>query len=223
MEIIQDESFLHINRTRHPSWIVGTEFLFGRTENWFMTRFNTTEHMLSVADGTRFPLNRVVAHALRVYEGSAERDPSLSTDYHYEPIKSLRETWEALRDSLIYIREEVFEEVRQSSFVELPSRKRCIWLIPDEPDTMAYWWRTIGNPQSKIFRVTATGKVHRVAQNYLQLQTCSLNTLKERAFRYWAGFGNQAAGPEDELLFEGFIKVEEEIDPTTIGLELPGS
>lgn len=122
------------------------------------------------------------------------------------------------QENLLLIRELIFEEVRNAMFPQLPSRQRCIWLIPDNPAAVKYWWSTMAGPK-KIFQLSVSGKYHVANQSFLKIDSgpYNLNAWKERAFRYWAGIKG-ADAIEDEVLFEGFVNTLEEVPPSTFGL-----
>lgn len=120
---------------------------------------------------------------------------------HYEEYIQLAK--KALKEQAIFIRETIFEEVRSAYFPELPSRKSCIWLIKD--NAVQYWWNTLGG-NKKIFKVEVTGTLHNTDQKPLINDTVSHDTLRAHAFEYWTGA--DGSNPiEEELLFEGIVKV----------------
>ena len=210
MAIVQDEHFLHIHKGNSPEWKVGANFFFGRTPNRFVGFFDGHGREITSPTGKAFSVNDVIYHLLQVVDGECEKDPELSDFYHYDLTAALRESYGALMHYLLLVREFTFEEVRMATFPELPSRHRCIWLIPDGPESLNYWWPGVGGAAAKIFRVAVTGKLHRASETHLHLRTCSLNALKEHAFRYWAGVTGQTT-LGDEILFEGFVNVLEEV------------
>lgn len=218
MAIVRDEKYLHIHRGKRSNWIVGNEFFFGGYVNGFMQEFDTTENKLTDAEsGNEYYWNDVARHFSGVLRGQVEKDPIIARLTDYDTLKILDGANSALKESLMLNREIIFEEVRASSFPDLPSRQRCIWLIPDSPDAVTYWWRAIGNPDAKIFRVEGTGKTHWASQSHLEMKSSSLNVLRQRAFRYWAGL-TERTSLEDEILFEGFIKITEELPPSDFSL-----
>src|SRR5690606_13648806 len=106
-----------------------------------------------------------------------------------------------------------FEEVRSDYFPSLPSRIRCLWVIePDEDNkSLKYWYNQLGR-KGRIYQINLTGKIHKVNQEYLTINTNSMNYLRQQAFKYWSG----ASGThqhECEILFEGLAIVEEQLDP----------
>jgi len=110
-----------------------------------------------------------------------------------------------LDEYLKLTREWIFEEVRKEFFPNLPSRHRCIWVIPDNKDAIQYWWKTMGE-KGQILKLELTGKIYRTNQQYLKRITAPLDQIRMNAFRYWAGASGDNPA-EDEYLFEGFAKV----------------
>lgn len=104
------------------------------------------------------------------------------------------------------IRETVFEEVREDFFPNFPSRLSCLWVIPENMESINYWWGQITAEERVILKLKLTGKIHKVNQSYLTLNYGSLNHYRQLAFRYWSGTsGNNEC--ENEYLFEGFAEV----------------
>jgi hypothetical protein len=121
-----------------------------------------------------------------------------------------------LSEYLKLTREWVFEEVRREFFPNLPSRHRCLWVIPDDTEAIRYWWRTMGKT-GEILKLELTGKIYRTNQQYLKATTASLDQIRMNAFKYWSGASGDNPA-EDEYLFEGFAKVLDVVDPSSIGL-----
>jgi len=117
----------------------------------------------------------------------------------------------ALNELRLFVRETIFEEVREKHFASLPSRKTCIWV--SEENAVSYWWKTLssnGQNNYKILKLNLSGSIHRADQQYLSWGTFSLNQLRYNAFKYWAG--SDGSNPiEEELLFEGNIEVIDEV------------
>ena len=217
MQTVQDETFYHIQRGP-VSWEVGSEHFISRSVNLFVGYFDTAyKRIKDPKSGVGFPVNLVLEHAHKVFLGKASKDPQLEPFYHYDAVKCLGEANGCLAHYLKLVREFVFEEVRTNSFPTLPSRYRCIWLIPKKIESVKYWWERLGGENKRILEVQVTGKLHRASERYLDPNTFSLNQWKELAFKYWAG-AREVEEVEDEILFEGFVKVLNAITPEKMGL-----
>ncbi len=107
------------------------------------------------------------------------------------------------------LRELVFEQVRQESFPEKPSRLRCMWLIPHDQELLARWCASINSESYRVFEVEAEGRVHVGANKYLRVQCLSGNVLRENARRFWSPLAN--GGDQVEILCEGEIRIVNEL------------
>lgn len=127
--------------------------------------------------------------------------------YNPNDIESIKNT---LNHTTKVIRELIFEEVRKEFFPSHPSRQRCLWVINAENDnSLNYWINTLGTAD-KILRVKLTGKIHVANQEFLNLTTENLNKIRQNSFHYWTGTSGVRL-EEEEILFEGFAEVIEEI------------
>ncbi len=150
MENVQCESFLHVHRGRRPEWKVGAKLTFGGFTNKFFKDFDSIAYTVNSPNSqNRWFVNQVAEHLLKVLDGTEDKDQELSKFYHYDPARTLRETYDALRGSLLLIRELIFEEVRIKAFPQHPSRQRCIWLLPENCDALAYWWPALKAEDAK--------------------------------------------------------------------------
>jgi hypothetical protein len=142
-------------------------------------------------------------------------DSSLvSNFFHGSVSRALAMAKDALTEYLNWIRETVFEEIRKEHFPHLPSRQRCLWLVPHDSQAARYWFQRL-EQKGRLLEVRATGKLFRANEAYLRAATTKLNAVRGDAFRYWAG-GSGIDGHADELLFEGFVDVEREVDLETL-------
>lgn len=214
--VVQEQTFYHINRAGDSHWKPGARFFFGNDTNNFVSMFDLLAHTVShPVSGVEYPMNMVADEVLGVLGQGKPKARELASFYHYDPLQTLSETNRALHHALRLIREYVFEEVRRQTFPEHPSRHRCIWLVPNEEGALHYWWKVLGIENSRVFQVRATGKVHRASQKNLSLGTFSLQEWRQNAFKYWAGVQERNT-IEDEVLFEGFVHVEREMDPASL-------
>jgi hypothetical protein len=139
------------------------------------------------------------------YIDKKEKDEYLKPFYHFNPEETIKELDRALKDYLILVREWIFEEIRKEFFPNLPSRQRCLFVIPNDVQSLNYWRNTLGK-NGNILKLELTGKLHRANQLHLDLTTDNLDHIRGKAFKYWAGASGSNSA-EDEYLFEGFAKV----------------
>lgn len=104
------------------------------------------------------------------------------------------------------VRELIFEEIRNEFFPSFPSRTRCLWVLPDNEETIKFWREELKG-QQVLLKLSLTGKVFEANQQYLSIaKEFSLDELRQKAFRYWSGASGTNSA-EIEVLFEGFAKV----------------
>ncbi len=124
--------------------------------------------------------------------------------YNYRDM--LEEALSIIKEQSMFIRETIFEEVRANYFPELPSRKTCIWVCTK--NAVPYWWGNLRG-HKRIYKLLLTGVLHKADPKHLINDTLSHNEIRSNAFNYWTG--SDGYNPlEEELLFEGVIKVLEE-------------
>jgi len=128
-----------------------------------------------------------------------------------------QQTQEALTGAVEHyqniIREIAFEEVRKEFFPNLPSRQRCLWVIPNEEESIDYWWQQLqSEAEQRLLKLKLTGKIHEVSQSYIKLNYGSLDYHRYQAFKYWNGNKVKNAINDKEVLFEGFAEVIEVVD-----------
>jgi len=154
---------------------------------------------------------------LEVLASRESRNPELGSFYNYDPAQILRETFDALWESLNFIQELIFEEVRQQSFRDMPSKQGGLWSIPEDPDALQYWWNAIGaTDRGRLYRAQATGKTHVEAEQFLNSETSTTVEWRKMIQSYWksVGMGN----PANEVLFVGRLAVVEEMSASTDGV-----
>ncbi|MED4403252.1 DUF2441 domain-containing protein [Metabacillus fastidiosus] len=118
----------------------------------------------------------------------------------------------AIRHYQIYVREQIFEEVRKEFFPNMPSRFKGLWVIEEDIKTLNYWWKVFGE-SGTIIKLILNGKIHRGNEQYLQLTGREADFIRQQAFKYWSG--SKGLNP-NEVVFEGFAKVYEIVNPQKI-------
>ena len=193
----KNEILFHIHKIGSWSdrWKVGSTIFWGQKEiNNFNRWYDNNILVHNFNDGTgNFSAKAALSKFL-----------SLPSDYkqiHYEQIVNF--AYSVIGEQSTYIRETLFEEVRNNYFPHLPSRKTCIWVC--EKEALSYWWSKIPDDK-KIFQLEVTGTLHKADQKHLVSDALQHNDIRTNAFNYWTGTdGNKPI--EEELLFEGTIKV----------------
>lgn len=188
-------------------WQLGNTYFFGREKNNIFRFFdNNSLSIRDVNKNTNYLLSKVVDNFWNFIK-SQDKIPDKFNNFSSKDI--FDRLCHALTHYLKFTREIVFEEVRKEFFFTLPSRQRCIWVIPEDKNAVQYWWKLLGE-SGKIYKVELTGKIHFTNQEYLGLNTSSLDYIRQQAFKYWAGVKGKNTY-ESECLFEGFVKVIDDV------------
>lgn len=133
-----------------------------------------------------------------------DKNPFFKTfDFAYPTIES------ALWHYMKAVRELLFEEMRKDFFPSLPSRTRCLWVMPDNKETIQYWSNELNveGLEHKLVKLSLTGKLFKANQQHLEINhIISFDEMRQKAFKYWSGSSGQSEA-ETEYLFEGFATV----------------
>ena len=204
MKIVKKKDYYHIQKFDCPhKWNIGNTFFIGYQNNYYADRFNKAGFIYEAEPGVRIQILQsfLQIRSLISKENISRIDLKKIVDL-IKVSKSFAE------DTLKVHRENVFEEIRLKFFPNLPSRKRGIWLIPYNKESLDHWVPRI--PKGKIFQISATGKVHNSSEKFLLTGNyTNLDYIRQAAFSYWAGVERESK--EDEIIFEGFIEVTQEI------------
>lgn len=162
-------------------------------------------------NGEKHAADKIIKTALDFYLKN-EPVPVQMKGYHFHPVGTLKEATDCLGESMRIIRELIFESVRTANYPGLPSRHTCIWLVPDDKQSLQFWKSLVHGHHKRIFRVEAEGIVHRAANKWLITGTIPLQDIHSLAHHYWQG--KDTGGVEDEMLFTGKLKILEELTTT---------
>lgn len=119
-----------------------------------------------------------------------------------------------LSDYVLFARETIFEEIREKHFPHMPSRQRCVWLIPDSENLdkrLKFWLKEKkAFPNNcQILKLSCSGKVHYANQQYLSTFIGTFNKFRGNAFMYWSGCDVNEQSIDIECILEGFVRVED--------------
>ena len=187
---IENKEYYHVHRQQnnpHSSrWNVGSTISFGDEENLFNTLFNSFFVELQTTP--------IIATS------------SLSVQNVSEHLKNT-----ILRYSM-YVREEIFEEVRKNKFPNRPSRKTGIWVC--EENQVNGWLHAIGNEfqnNDRVFKVLLSGEIHKADEKWVRMDG-SLHPfckIREKAHKYWQDDHSQYENPE--FLFQGEVYIASDV------------
>lgn len=205
-------TYYHINNSKECNWKTGDVIEFGLKENYLWKSFLEMGDYLELNE-QRVSSDVIVRHALDIYMNKFSV-PEAMRGYHFNPILTLKEASDSLGNLMRIVRELIFENVRKEFYPDLPSRHKCIWLIPDESESFDFWKSILDSKSHRIFKVGVNGKIHRASQKWLVGGTIPLSEIYNMAHKYWNG--DDAGGFEDEVLFEGEITILEEINHQSV-------
>lgn len=209
---IENQKFFHIHKHNSPKWAEGALFTFGLEPNNAWRAFDVARRGITNPKSKEvYTVDMVALRALNFYRKQAPKDPKLSF-YHHDPVMTLAETLDSLFLATRIVRELIFEDVRRQLYVTLPSRTSCIWLIPEDPRAVRFWLDNVRGDFKKVYRVNATGELHRAQQQIVMGDTISMSEWRKRAIEYWNGAASESH--DDELIFAGNIEVLEEVPVT---------
>lgn len=197
METVRNK-FFHIHQINHFDymWQVGAKLVIGNVKNEF-SNFYDNVHFLIQKD-------LKTMHCIQYLEQVLEEQKN--TSFVFIPLNDFKVNLDAFKESRAFIRESIFENVRQLMFPELPSRLRCVWLC--EEKELELWRTKFPGKQLEIFEVEANGKIHFADAGWLFSDTISNSQNREFAIKYWNGEkALENEFKEKEILFEGEIKI----------------
>ena len=199
-------TYYHINRTLNCTWKIGDEIAIS-DDNYFWQSFTKNEEYIEI-NKEKIDVYKIATNAFDVY-AKQYPVPKKIIGYHFDALRTLKETIDCLGIALKCNRELVFETIRKEFYPDLPSRQKCIWIIPDHIESLEFWRNILENTEKRIFKISATGKIHRASQKWLVGGTFSLDKLNSLAHSYWRG--ENIGSTEDEILLEGRFKIIDEI------------
>lgn len=105
------------------------------------------------------------------------------------------------------IRELAYEQIRLEYFPNLPSRFHCIWLCKEE---QVEFWKKNLKSNCRIFKVEIDKNYFKSNNSAIALPSDSYLTIIKKAKEYW-GYDELEENEQDEYLYEGKIKIIEEL------------
>ena len=196
---VKDEVYYHIHRVNQytPLWEPGNQIDFtNKNLNPFNAFYSSNYRCLKVNEHL-YPPNQL--SQLISSESETVSREQLWSFFQFSK--------QVIEDYALYLRERVFEDVRFQYFPNLPSRRTGIWVFSESAKN---YWRTELYGESKVFKVSLTGIIHKADQKHLQAEVLPESILRQRAFCYWTG--SDGTNPlEEEFLFEGIVKINEQI------------
>lgn len=210
------EKVIYYHIERGSQWSIGETRFVGREKNNFMKYYDVENITMQDPTCNKYYGINQIAGGMIQYINNNQKPPFLASFYHFDANQTVKELNDALCTYLRLVREFIFEEVRKEFFPNLPSREKCMWVIPNNIQALKYWWDTLGR-NGQIVKLELAGKIHQANQQYLELNTNSLDYLRMQAFKYWSA--TSGTNPiEEECLFEGFATAIDIVDPNKLGI-----
>jgi hypothetical protein len=199
--------YYHINRTvpwsTWPKLNVDDQIEVGDQSNPYFRFFETQKMAYDVTqpDGSNVQFSGV--RFLEAVKDKEVTSPNLPKIAH------------GLAKHLVaFIRELIWEQVRTREFPHLPSRQRCIWLIPTLGG-VKFWLERMGMPTDyQILRVRVQGRIHKASELFLLGDSEPLEETIRKARRYWLGVVDNPN--TEEIIFEGRVRVLEIVPPGAV-------
>ncbi|MEH6990585.1 DUF2441 domain-containing protein [Cytobacillus firmus] len=208
MEEVKDKVFYHIQT--NASWRntrkleIGDSILTGVSANPFV-KFLYEIHFVQKDSNTGQMYSAMsIAQELKNFLASGKKSEPFKSFYHYDCKDSILFLINAFEHSVKISREVIFEQVRLESFPNLPSREKCLWVIPsDDYDNYSTWAKALEN--GEVLKLSLNGKIHKTYDYHLKIEhDQNINTIRKNAYKYWSG---EPANSPYEILFEGEAQV----------------
>ena len=171
---IENKVYYHIQNEQWKcqSLQIGQTIFVGRKKNPFVEYYDHTNFTIQDPQTKRWYSYNQIANSMVKYINTKKKDEHLVNFYHFNPEETVKELTNVLQDYILLVREWIFEEVRMEFFPNLPSRQRCLWVIPENETSIQYWWNAMnkGRNENKFWRILKlelTGKIYRTNQQYL--------------------------------------------------------
>lgn len=182
---VERQTMYHISRQMH--WKVGDILIAGAEDNEFWSICKDYNRTFKV-DGREMTVFEMI-NTVETFEVSQQ-----NIRFLYMVIKKIS------KEYAFYVREQIFEAVRQESFPQLPSRQKCLWVC--EEDQIPFWADSKTDKEPRcLLTLELTGDLFCGDDYWLDADTFSSLTYTDRAHHYWNG--ELSDEPHKEFLFIG--------------------
>ena len=181
---VENKIMYHISRNN--SWNDGDIINAGLDENPFWNICKNYSKMIRV--------NGVEMSVFEMIERVNNFDVTQQNiSFLYQVLKDIS------KETAFYIREQIFEDVRNKEYSMLPSRQKCLWVC--EEDQISFWKTINEGRQCSLLTLELTGELFCGDDHWLKADTFSSVEYLERAKHYWSG--EMSTNPRKEFLFYG--------------------
>lgn len=188
---MQENIFYHIHKKgiQDDKWKVGS--ILETSQNEFTNLSFSFSAYLNIYNKENVPLSNAIEYAQEIRDVFTQLD-----------LLSISKV--LISEYQILIRELAFEDVRQKSFKDLPSRQNCIWLC--RKDQLSYWEKNMGCTDYTIYEIEIYNKPFKSRNTLIPLPSESYNVMRNKAEKYWQ-YKNNDICEDDEYLYEGKFKI----------------
>lgn len=167
-------------------WKIGDIIESGAFENRFWKRCKTFDKQVSV--------NGNIMSVFDMIDRFSTFDVTEDNiNFLYDNLKTIS------KETAFYIREQVFEDVREREYPNLPSRQKCLWVTGKEK--IPYWKTIHSSGTQYLLTLELEGDLFCGDDYWLTANTFSSEVYEERAKHYWTG--EKSSSPNEEYLFCG--------------------
>ena len=194
-----DIDYYHINRivpwSQHKKLNIGDEFDVGEESNPYFRYFETHKKIYpvtNITNGSTINLSGVK------FIGDISKGLINLPDMSAANVARIAH--DILNHFVSYLREIIWEDVRKTEFPHLPSRQRCIWLIPDI-EGVKYWLSRLElqSPDYQVLRLNLQGRLHQASELYLLGDSEPMEETIIKVRKYWRGLIEQPG--TEEIIF----------------------
>ena len=186
MSQVEKKIMYHISN--NCSLSIGQIIKAGELDNPFWDKCTDITREVTV-DGIPMPLHQMIDRFSGTDFGATQQN----IDFLYSNLKFITE------ETTLYIREQVFEDVRKIHFPHRPSRQKC--LFTTDVRDLAFWKTMAPNTKRSLLTRELTGELFQADEHWVKADTFSSVTFRERAIHYWNG--EISSSPHFEYLFSG--------------------
>lgn len=181
---VKNKLMYHISREN--TWNIGDILIAGEQENQFWNICKNYSKTVRV-NGEEMSIFQMID---RVANFEVTQN---NITFLYQTLKDVS------KETAFYIREQIFEDIRQKHYPTLPSRQKCLWVC--EEDQLSYWKTMKENCQRSLLTLELNGELFCGDDHWLTADTFSSVVCSERAKHYWDG--EMSISPRKEFLFYG--------------------
>lgn len=187
---IKNKLMYHISREN--TWNIGDILIAGEQENQFWNICKNYSKTVRV-NGEEMSIFQMID---RVANFDVTQN---NITFLYQNLKDVS------KETAFYIREQIFEDIRQKHYPTLPSRQKCLWVCEEEQ--LSYWKTMTENCHRSLLTLELNGELFCGDDHFLTADTFSSVVYSERAKHYWNGL--MSPSPRKEFLFYGNAIVKE--------------